>query len=178
MEALKWKKGAVCLLLLCLFSGRVAVQAKPVEVTGYKDGEYAVDVELEGGTGRAFVESPTLLTIEEGRAYAKLTWSSPNYDYMVIEGETYLNASEPEVNSTFTIPITRFDEPMTVIADTTAMGTPHEIEYRLTFFTDSVTAKSELPQEAAKRVVYIAVAIIVIGGILNWLVKNLFTKKS
>lgn len=38
-----------------------------------------------------------------------------------------------EGNSTFEIPVSVFDKKMTVIADTTAMGTPHEIEYTLTF---------------------------------------------
>ena len=41
-------------------------------------------------------------------------------------------------NSSFLVPILKFDEPMTVIADTTAMSKPHEIEYQLTFKRDSV----------------------------------------
>ena len=33
-----------------------------------------------------------------------------------------------------------FDEPMTVIGDTTAMSVPHEVEYTLTFASESVAS--------------------------------------
>ena len=61
---------------------------------------------------------------------------------------------------------------MPVIADTLAMGTPHEINYTLIFYSDSIGSKSQLPQEAAKRVVAVAMVIIVGGGILNYFVKK------
>ena len=64
------------------------------------------------------------------------------------------------------------DQPLEYIADTTAMGTPHEISYDFTFHRDSIGSKDELPQEAAKKVVAIALAIIVGGGILNHYVKK------
>ena len=56
------------------------------------------------------------------------------------------------------------DEGMPVIADTTAMGAPHEIDYTLTFYSDSIGSKSQLPQEAAKRVVAVAVVIMLVGN--------------
>ena len=52
------------------------------------------------------------------------------------------------------------------------MGAPHEIDYTLTFYSDSIGSKSQLPQEAAKRVVAVAVVIIVGGGILNYFVNK------
>ena len=61
---------------------------------------------------------------------------------------------------------------MPVIADTLAMGTPHEINYTLIFYSDSIGSKNQLPQEAAKRVVAVAMVIIVGGGILNYFVKK------
>ena len=54
----------------------------------------------------------------------------------------------------------------------TAMGTPHEINYTLTFYSDSIGSKSQMPQEAAKRVVAVALVIIVGGGILNYFVNK------
>jgi hypothetical protein len=39
------------------------------------------------------------------------------------------------------ITVTGFDSPLTVYADTTAMSTPHEIEYTLTF--DSSTLEEQ-----------------------------------
>ena len=137
-----------------------------------EDGEYSIQVDLEGGSGKASVTSPTILTVKDGQAYAQIQWSSSNYDYMIVDGEKYLPTNEEGMNSVFEIPILTLDEAMPVIADTTAMGAPHEIEYTLTFYSDSIGSKSQLPQEAAKRVVGVAMVIIVGGGILNYFVNK------
>ena len=39
------------------------------------DGEYTVEVTMEGGSGRASVQSPTELSVENGQAEAKIVWS-------------------------------------------------------------------------------------------------------
>ena len=137
-----------------------------------EDGEYSIQVDLEGGSGKATVTSPTILTVEDGRAYAQIQWSSSNYDYMIVDGKKYLPTNEEGMNSVYEIPILSMDEGMPVIADTVAMGAPHEIEYALTFYSDSIGSKSQLPQEAAKRVVAVAMVIIVGGGILNYFVNK------
>ena len=137
-----------------------------------EDGEYSIQVDLEGGSGKASVTSPTLFTVEDGHGYARIQWSSSNYDYMIVDGEKFLNESEEGRNSVFTVPITVLDDKMEVIADTLAMGAPHEINYTLTFYEDSIGSKGQLPQEAAKRVVAVALIIIVGGGILNYFVNK------
>ena len=137
-----------------------------------EDGEYSIQVDLEGGSGKATVTSPTILTVKDGQAYAQIQWSSSNYDYMIVDGEKYLPTNEEGMNSVYEIPILSMDEGMPVIADTVAMGAPHEIEYTLTFYSDSIGSKSQLPQEAAKRVVAVAMVIIVGGGILNYFVNK------
>lgn len=139
---------------------------------GLEDGEYSVSLEMEGGSGKASITSPTLMTVEDGQSFAHLEWSSPNYDYMLVDGKKYINVAEEGANSSFEIPILCWDEKMPVIADTTAMGTPHEIEYTLIFYSDSVGSKGQLPQEAAKRVVAMSLVIIVGGGILDYYVKK------
>lgn len=137
-----------------------------------EDGEYSIQVDLEGGSGKAGVVSPTVLIVRDGRAFTRLQWSSSNYDYMIVDGEKYLPVNEEGMNSIFEIPILAMDEPVEVIADTTAMGTPHEVEYTLLFYADSIGSKGQLPQEAAKRVVGVALVIIVGGGILNYFVNK------
>ena len=102
------------------------------------DGEYSVNVTLEGGSGRATVESPAALTVADGKMTAVILWSSPNYDYMIVDGEKYL-PTNTEGNSTFEIPVAALDTALDVTADTVAMSTPHEIEYTLTF--DSASLK-------------------------------------
>lgn len=108
------------------------------ESLGLADGEYTIDVTLEGGSGKSTVQSPTKLTVTNGEAFAELIWSSNNYDYMIIDGEKYLPVSMEE-NSVFEIPVTVFDHKITVSADTTAMSQPHEIEYTLYFDSDSLS---------------------------------------
>lgn len=105
-----------------------------------EDGEYTVDVVLEGGSGKASVSSPTILLVKDGKAYARVEWSSPNYDYMKIGDRTYVPVNT-EGNSVFELPISVFDEKINVIADTVAMGTLHEIEYTLEFHADSIEKK-------------------------------------
>ena len=96
------------------------------------DGAYTAAVVLEGGSGRATVESPSALTVAEGKMTATIVWSSPNYDYMIVDGEKYL-PTNTEGNSTFEIPVAALGTPLAVTADTVAMSKPHEIEYTLTF---------------------------------------------
>ncbi|MCI5752768.1 MAG: hypothetical protein MR038_09870 [Oscillospiraceae bacterium] len=108
------------------------------ETLGLADGEYTVDVALEGGSGKASVDSPVRLTVENGQAYAEIIWSSSNYDYMVVDGERY-DMTNTEGNSAFVIPVTHFDRKMNVSADTTAMSVPHEIEYTLYFDSSTIS---------------------------------------
>ena len=102
------------------------------------DGTYTCDVTLEGGSGRATVDSPATLTVADGKMTATIVWSSPNYDYMLVDGEKYL-PTNTEGNSTFEIPVAALDTALDVVGDTIAMSTPHEIEYTLTFVSASLT---------------------------------------
>ena len=165
---------AILFLTVVLFCPVLVVAAGGEEglETDMEDGEYSIQVDLEGGSGKASVTSPTLMIVKNGRMYAQLQWSSSNYDYMIVNGKKLLNESEEGRNSVFTVPIKVLDDKMEVIADTLAMGAPHEINYTLTFYGDSIGSKGQLPQEAAKRVVAVALVIIVGGGILNYFVNK------
>ena len=112
-------------------------EPEPAE-TVPEDGTYTASVTLEGGTGRATVESPAVLRCENGSFYAVIVWSSPNFDYMKVDGEKYLQTNT-EGNSTFEIPVSAFDQKLDVIADTVAMSEPHEVEYTLCFDSASLT---------------------------------------
>lgn len=136
-----------------------------------EDGEYAIAVELSGGTGRSTVTSPAGLIVKDGLAYARIEWSSSNYDYMIVGGEKYLPVNE-EGYSTFEIPILVFNEEMPVIADTTAMSTPHEIEYNLIFHADEIMSKDQTPQAAAQKVVYMVVLIVAVCAVVSFVSKR------
>lgn len=112
-----------------------------VESLGLEDGAYTVEVNLEGGSGKAGVDSPAQLTVENGQAYAVIIWSSPNYDYMKVDDVQYDLANEElglEGNSAFKIPVSGFDWKIAVKADTTAMSEPHEIDYTLYFDSSTI----------------------------------------
>ena len=108
-----------------------------VEDLSLTDGEYLVDAFLSGGSGRASIESPARLTVEDGQAYLTVVFSSRNYDYMLVDGTRYEPAGN-EGNSTFVIPVPGFDYQMPVTADTVAMSRPHEIDYTILLPSDSL----------------------------------------
>ena len=116
----------------------VDVKMTTISDLALEDGIYEADVVLEGGSGRASVESPAKITVNQGEATAEIIFSSPNYDYVRIGEEKY-EPVNTEGNSAFEIPVDGFDYRMQIAADTVAMSTPHEIDY--TLFFDSATIK-------------------------------------
>ena len=113
-------------------------EGKTLADLNLEDGDYTMDVTLTGGSGRATIDSPAAINVEGDKATATIVWSSPNYDYMLVDGEKYEPVNK-DGNSTFEIPVSVFDAEMEVTADTVAMSEPHEIDYTLNF--DSTTAK-------------------------------------
>ena len=109
-----------------------------IESLALADGQYTAEVTLQGGSGKAQVASPARLTVENGTVTAEIIWSSNKYDYMKVADVRYDPVSTEE-HSVFEIPVDGFDYAMPVIADTTAMSTPHEIEYTLFFDSKTIT---------------------------------------
>ena len=100
--------------------------------TENEDTAFEVDITQEGGSGKAYIKSPVLITRTDGKLYATFVWNSKNYDYMIVDNVRYDNENEGG-ESTFTIPVATLDEPLEVIGDTVAMSKPHEIEYTIYF---------------------------------------------
>ena len=121
--------------------------------TEWAQGEYMIDVTLLGGTGRADITSPAEIRITQEGVTALIEWSSPSYDYMIVDDIKYMPVNT-EGNSVFEIPVTAFDEAIPVTADTVAMSVPHEIEYTLNFHSETMVQKQ------------MTVPLIVQGGIL------------
>lgn len=107
------------------------------DMSALADGSYTIELTMEGGSGRASIQSPAQLAIADGAATATLEWSSPNYDYMLVNGEKYLPVNT-EGNSVFEVPVEALDVPLTMIGDTVAMSTPHEVEYTVTFHSETL----------------------------------------
>lgn len=116
-----------------------AQQLMTPEILGLQDGTYQVEASLEGGSGRAYIESPTQITVINGEITAKIVFSSEYYDYVVVDGEKYEPVNETG-NSAFEIPVPALDQAFPVVADTVAMSEAHEIEYTITLHSDSIAA--------------------------------------
>ena len=82
------------------------------DMSALADGSYTIELTMEGGSGRASIQSPTQITVADGAATAILEWSSPNYDYMLVNGEKYLPVNT-EGNSVFEVPVEALDVPLT-----------------------------------------------------------------
>ena len=107
------------------------------DMSALADGSYTIELTMEGGSGRASIQSPAQLAIADGAATAILEWSSSNYDYMLVNSEKYLPVNT-EGNSVFEVPVEALDAPLTMIGDTVAMSTPHEVEYTVTFHSETL----------------------------------------
>lgn len=102
-----------------------------------EDGVYSVEIAFEGGSGKAQILSPVTVTVKGQEVTAKVQWNSPNYDYMLVDGQKYLPVNT-EGDSAFEIPISCFDKQITVVGDTVAMSKPHEVEYSITFRSETM----------------------------------------
>lgn len=132
----------------------VTTETQTESEEGIKDGEYMVDVTLEGGSGKAKVQSPTKLVIKDGKMTATIIWSSNKYDFMMVNDERIEPVTMEEF-SEFEIPVAALDTKLAVSADTTAMSKPHLVDYTLYFDSSAITGKkvtaAEIEQNSSDK---------------------------
>ena len=129
------------------------------ELSEIPDGSYWIRVLMTGGSGRASISSPTGFYVKDGQATADIHWSSASYDYMKLDGVRYDAFTDAAGHSAMTIPVSALDTSIPVLADTTAMSKPYEIEYQLSFdgsallpMTDASMAEAHaLPSDEVNR---------------------------
>ena len=139
----KWYDRTLAFLSSSLPAGALKnVSMTSVEDLSLTDGTYYMDGTLQGGSGKASIESPVMITVENGEAYARIVMGSTHYDYMLKDGERYEPVNE-EGNSAFLIPVDEFDYAIPVTADTTAMSRPHEIDYSIILDSSTLTQDGE-----------------------------------
>ena len=127
-----------------------------------EDGAYTIEVALTGGSGRADVDSPAHLTVNQGQMQAQIVWSSPYYDYMEVDGRGYAPINE-EGNSVFSIAVPALDEEIAVSAETVAMSVPHTIEYTLRFDSATLRREGVSPADWGMGTVVVVMALAVIA---------------
>jgi iron complex transport system substrate-binding protein len=126
-----------------------------------------IGVVMSGGSGRAKVESPAKLTVIAGVSTAVITWSSPYYEYMLVDGVYYYPVNA-EGNSVFEIPVT-LDEDMTIRARTVAMSQPHEIEYTMRFASDAIKPVNVKGSNLLKIVLLASPGFLIFTGLIIFL---------
>ena len=95
--------------------------------TSLADGAYVPDdFSFTGGTGRVSIRCDEV-RVTDGHAEARIVFSSPNYSYVKAGGEVFY-ADHSEAESSFAIPV-KLNADNIIIGQTTAMSTPHEVEY-------------------------------------------------
>lgn len=126
-------------LPLAAFKSLDMTTAEDLQLT---DGVYTVEARLEGGSGKAEVESPAALYVEEGLVMAEITFGSANYDYVIVDGEKCQLLNE-EGNSSFLIPVAGFDYNLPITVDSIALGKPRELDYTICFESATITDAEE-----------------------------------
>lgn len=134
------RKGFLFFLLLLILTSSPLAASEPPHALPDRDGNYTVEGVLKGGTGRVQIVSPISISVADGKATATIIWTSSYYEYMIIGDVKYLPDSKGEDTTTFRIPITSLD-PIPLVAQTTKMSKPYDIEYRIVF--DAQTLKGE-----------------------------------
>lgn len=139
-------------------------ELSPVKMQA-EDGDYTMEVTLTGGSGKSTVQSPAQIRVSDGTAVATIEWSSPNYDYMIVNGQKYLPVNT-EGNSVFEIPVLALDQEMDVIGDTVAMSKPHEVEYTLTFHSDTLKSQQDTNVTVIIAAAVVASAVIAVAAVI------------
>jgi hypothetical protein len=162
-------KKIVCFLFVLMTAAILPVSAYAAQLP--EDGRYTVEITLSGGSGRATVESPTEVTVLEGKMTAIIVWSSPNYDLMIVDDTNYYPVNT-EGNSAFEIPVTALDENIPVSAETVAMSVPHVIDYTLRFDAGSLSSldNNHISGLSATEEFLIAAAIIAVLALAAYLI--------
>ena len=147
-------------LVMCLMAGFLggcgsaaqretnAESSSVAESVPAEESTFAVNVTLEGGSGKSTVASPAEIRFEDGRYIAVIKWSSSNYDFMVVDEETIYPVTT-EGGSVFEILIPKPPCRIDVQADTTAMSTPHLIDYTLVFGGEESDVSQAAPAQSA-----------------------------
>ena len=102
-----------------------------------EDGVYTIDVSLSGGSGKTQVESPATLTVEGGKAIARIAFTTAKIDFAVVNGVT-LEPIAGEEYATFLVPVETLSRPTAIDVDCTVMKPATLVSYTLSFDADTI----------------------------------------
>lgn len=130
-------------LILVLSISSVLTLSGAVYAAPPADGKYTIDVSFVEKSSRVYVESPTELTVKNGKLTSRITLKRYNeaeitkYSSLTMNGVAYMNSGGPDENSSFeNIPVSGFDTDINFEAFSDAMG--QNIAYKLIFDSSSL----------------------------------------
>ena len=104
------------------------------------DGDYLVDVSLEGG--KAKLLTPAALNAEGGKYSVTLVFGTKKIDYVIVDGEKYLPEAV-EDGLAFTVPVAGFDRGLSIVVDSTAIKPATEVNYTFTVHSEGIVEREE-----------------------------------
>ena len=126
------RKICSCLICFCLCLLFSAVLAEKIRPDGFS---------FSGGSGRITITCDEV-QIEDGKALARIVFSSPHYAYVKVDGTEY--PTENDEKSSWALIPASVNHSFDIQAMTTAMSMPHEIQYSLYIRVDAL-ADSAVP---------------------------------
>ena len=165
---------AALFLVAGIFAGPGLGRAEAAEQTAVhapidlRNATYTVEAVMTGENGVGAIQTPTSVFVKDKKATVVLIWDTPDYNYIVVDGET-IQAKSREGGSIFWIPVTAWDEemPLVVGCDT---GNIVERSCNLVLNTSS------MKKQGNNTPLYILIVINIILAFLNAL--NMVRKKK
>lgn len=108
-----------------------------------KDGTYKPDnFTVSGGTGKVTITCPEV-TIKDGKATAKIVFSSANYTKLQVNGITYYRDEDSAEKSNFSNVSLEVNKNVEIIGTTVAMSTPRDVSYAILITLSSNSQKPD-----------------------------------
>lgn len=165
---------AACFVIIGMFAGPVLGKAEAAEQTaGYapidlRNATYTIEVMAAGDGDLGTIKTPTSIFVKDKKATVVLVWDTPDYDYMIVDGEKIL-AKSREGGSIFWIPVTAWDEEIPVIA---GCETGAQREEACSLYLDTSTVK----KQGSNGPLYFLIVLNIILAFLNAL--NMIRKRK
>ena len=103
------------LTVLVLAAGPLTETAQAAEYApiDLRNATYTIEASVAMEDGQGLIQTPTSIFVKEKQATAVISWDSPEYAYMIVDGEEILPKSR-EGGSVFWIPVTDWDKDMEI----------------------------------------------------------------
>jgi len=111
----------IMLMLFFLTGCSMKKDGKSIDEASVSDGEYLIDVGLDGGNDSVRIKTPMNIIVSKGEMYMRIEWNDSKFTTMTVDSVKYEKVNENlgiEGNSVFIIPIDEIPHSMKVVTET------------------------------------------------------------